>query len=756
MQNSTTDWKLAIGLGAAALLLAAVPSPAVHVRLFVLTGQSNSLGPTNAPDDTDPSPGIDAADDRVHFFWHNVANATTTIGASGGTSTTLQEQQGGYYPGSATHWGPEIACARTLYRAGVRDFGFIKASRGGGGNTYWSKAHGGHMYAHVTSTVHQATTDLTAKGHTFEIVALLYLQGESDNAGEAAAASSRLATLTSNLRADLPNAANMHVVVGGIAAAGTNRDTVRTQQSALAAGDSTIDYFETVDLRDRLYDNLHFDKAAKLEVGRRYAHAFLDAEVAARDYGRLVFIGDSITQGGNAQPSYRYEVFRHLATNEATYTFVGSVNGAYASGAVPTPDWNGLSFTNTHDGHWGWRAFWENGRVPLPSSRTSNNRGTGTVRAWTGQTNRYELNSAGNWVDYGGPTYTQDTAVVMIGINDLGGGSPTNQVLADVETMVRQLQAANADSTIFLTSITRVGSGHSQYPSLNNTIDAYNKHLRAAAPAWAAGGSAVFPIDVTTGFAADAMTYDNVHPNATGETHIGERIAVAMGLRVVAGAGDGTERTPASRDSSEFASKFNGNEIHDGSSYINGWSDDQVAEALRADGSLNISNTTVSSDAYVNGTASSAAGSTWNDGNNGSWTLETRIKFRSIDNGFVLWLGTDSNRILVEIYDTYTRDFGNNTFTTPHEPNADEQFHTYRVAHDASDAVYHVWRDDVRLTPPQGVGLDGGSDSRMLLGDYTRDIFGNGFDVDIEYVRYDQSGSYAPRTLPHATVITLK
>ena len=72
--------------------------------------------------------------------------------------TTLQDQQGGHYPGNATHWGPEINFARTYYRAGIRNFGIIKASRGGGGNTNWSKANGGHMYTHVVNTVNAATT----------------------------------------------------------------------------------------------------------------------------------------------------------------------------------------------------------------------------------------------------------------------------------------------------------------------------------------------------------------------------------------------------------------------------------------------------------------------------------------------------------------------------------------------------------------------------------------------------------------------
>ena len=55
----------------------------------------------------------------------------------------------------------------------------------------------------------------------------------------------------------------------------------------------------------------------------------------SRQYGRLVFIGDSITQGGNGDhPSYRYKVFSHLAGKGVPinvtngYQFTGPVTGA--------------------------------------------------------------------------------------------------------------------------------------------------------------------------------------------------------------------------------------------------------------------------------------------------------------------------------------------------------------------------------------------------------------------------------------------
>jgi hypothetical protein len=61
------------------------------------------------------------------------------------------------------------------------------------------------------------------------------------------------------------------------------------------------------------------------------------------------------------------------------------------------------------------------------------------------------------------------------------------------------------------------------------------------------------------------------------------------------------------------------------------------------------------------------------------------------------------------------------------------------------NARYHVWRDAVRLTPLAGVAYDAAAaDSRLILGDYTSGTFGNGFDVIVDYVRFDQAGACLP------------
>lgn len=246
--------------------------------MFILTGQSNSLGTSADPAETDVSPGADPIDARVPFFWANRSTRAgdgpaVMIGHSGGRILTLQAQEGeGANP---VFWGPEIGFGRRLAAAGVTDFLVVKASRGGGGNGFWLKGSADdHMYRHVVETAKAALAALPP-GADFEVAALLYVQGESDSAQEAESSGERLRLLAANLRGDLPHAGDMRVLVGGIAAPGANRDIVRARQSALAANDPSFRYIDTLDLAPLLYDKLHFNKSAKLALGRRMADAWL-------------------------------------------------------------------------------------------------------------------------------------------------------------------------------------------------------------------------------------------------------------------------------------------------------------------------------------------------------------------------------------------------------------------------------------------------------------------------------------------------
>lgn len=258
---------------------------AKRVKVFVLTGQSNSLGTTADPGEKDVSPGENPLDAGIPFFWSNRSTRAgdgpaILYGDSAGKIVSLRAQQGeGENP---QFWGPEIGFGRRLSAAGVTDILIVKASRGGGGNGFWLKgSRNDQMYRHVVATVGQALSALP-KGTDSEIAALLYVQGESDSESEAEASGKRLRLLAQSLRADLPHAERMKVLVGGIAAAGANDDLVRAQQSELPAIDPTFRYIDTLDLRPQLYDGLHFNKSAKLEIGRRLADAWLASTKGAR------------------------------------------------------------------------------------------------------------------------------------------------------------------------------------------------------------------------------------------------------------------------------------------------------------------------------------------------------------------------------------------------------------------------------------------------------------------------------------------
>lgn len=276
------------------------------LKVYILTGQSNSLGTTNGSE-LDRLPGLDPADDQIRFWWANVADASSSLGSSGGFFKPLQAQQGNnFYPGSETHWGPEIGFGRALHHAGERDFVIIKASRGGGGNTNWDKASSGHMYDQVVNTVTAACNRLTSQGHSVQIAGLLHLQGESNTTAEATLAGSRFKTLIDNLRIDLPNASGLKGYMIGNVDSSADDATTRSQQEAIAAANpSYLFYADSLDQQDELnpVDNLHHNKRAKLSNGARFARMVLGTPAgfnAAAGFGAPYGIGYGLGSAGIA------------------------------------------------------------------------------------------------------------------------------------------------------------------------------------------------------------------------------------------------------------------------------------------------------------------------------------------------------------------------------------------------------------------------------------------------------------------------
>lgn len=265
--------------------------------VYILTGQSNSLGTTRFDGDQaqDYGPGQADIDKEIAFFWSNVhasnrAYPPKLYGDSGGEIVTLRIQQGdgGQNP---AFWGPEFGLARAIAGRSENKVLIIKASRGGGGNGYWDKGtyskdkNIGHMWQHLCDTTDAALNVLAKRGDTFDVKGLVYIQGESNSSQEAAVAGQRLADLHANLQDHLNDqhnnaAASMRLVVGEIAAsqnAKARRQTTQKQQELVEA-DPAFMFVRTRDLPLQP-DKIHFGKKAKLEIGNRVAQAFQSLEL---------------------------------------------------------------------------------------------------------------------------------------------------------------------------------------------------------------------------------------------------------------------------------------------------------------------------------------------------------------------------------------------------------------------------------------------------------------------------------------------
>jgi hypothetical protein len=274
-----------------AIFVAALQATAAApVDVYILTGQSNSLGTTsNETGDYTPNAGTHPADTLTNFFWADAYayNNYPPIyySTSANTFKNLQMQLG---DGSSNPywWGPEFGFARTLYDAGNTNFVIIKVSNAGGGNTLWDKttfetnAAAGSMWYALSNSVRTALGNLNSSGKTFRVRGMIYIQGEANTVSEATNTSLRFGQLYSNLTAAINStypgtATDMRAVIGEIGASQLNPTTRTTavQQVSFADTNLTTAYVFTRDLP--LKDGLHFGKAAKYEIGMRLANCFL-------------------------------------------------------------------------------------------------------------------------------------------------------------------------------------------------------------------------------------------------------------------------------------------------------------------------------------------------------------------------------------------------------------------------------------------------------------------------------------------------
>lgn len=193
------------------------------------------------------------------------------------------------------------------------------------------------------------------------------------------------------------------------------------------------------------------------------------------------------------------------------------------------------------------------------------------------------------------------------------------------------------------------------------------------------------------------------------------------------------------KDSAAFEFTASAGEIFDGEDFGGDWVNAGGSTDFELDGSV----LTLTS-ADNNGWLEHDNGDTpWETGvaEGGSWTAEIRVRLAEDDNnGIVIWGANGSERAVILI-ETDGVSVLNGDFLND-EDNTDG-FHDFRVAYDAEDETYLVWRDGESLTPDEGLPAQAATgNNRFIVGDCCSTV--EMTSVDLEYIRYDTTGAWSP------------
>lgn len=192
-------------------------------------------------------------------------------------------------------------------------------------------------------------------------------------------------------------------------------------------------------------------------------------------------LGDSITESSVGLPTYRFYLWQAAQTKGYRIDLVGSRSGV--AGGLPLNS----TFDMDHEGHSGWRAD-------------------------------EILAQVSTWARAASP----DVVLIHLGHNDLCLGQDVPSTVNDVAAIIDELRAVNAKVGVVVAQIIASASPcHAQIP-------AFNAQLPAVVAAKTTAASPIVLADLFTGFTPATMTFDGVHPNASGEVYMADRWFVEL------------------------------------------------------------------------------------------------------------------------------------------------------------------------------------------------------------------------------------
>lgn len=192
------------------------------------------------------------------------------------------------------------------------------------------------------------------------------------------------------------------------------------------------------------------------------------------------------------------------------------------------------------------------------------------------------------------------------------------------------------------------------------------------------------------------------------------------------------------KDSSEFEVKNDAAAIFDGAGFVNDWFVNGGGMTGELDGSQ-VTMTVTENNGWIE---LDTGVTTWELGveNVLGWTIEVRARVANDPgNGFVIWAADGVERGILQVNTNSTQNFGAEVL----EPSDNTAgFHDFRMAFDADELLYYFWRDGELLNPEGSPAQAGTGNNRLIIGDCCSNLRTSSFDV--EYIRYDTTGSYSP------------
>lgn len=193
--------------------------------------------------------------------------------------------------------------------------------------------------------------------------------------------------------------------------------------------------------------------------------------------------GNSITQGANNRPTYRYPLWKKLIDKNVSFDFVGSMNTNFG-GDPSRPNYKGKVFDKEHEGHWGWRA----------------DEILSKMNAWLTQ-------------------YTPDMVLFHIGTNDCIQGQNNSTTQNEITQIITNLRNDNPKVVIFLATLIPCNAS----ANASNLVKDLNTKIKAMSSQLSTQASPVILVDQFTGIDASKDLYDGIHPGETGEEKMAQK-----------------------------------------------------------------------------------------------------------------------------------------------------------------------------------------------------------------------------------------